>query len=205
MAGWLCHSLVGLVGPQPNWLLGSPGDSDGKESEVAQSHLTFCNPMDCSLPGSSVHGIFQAWVLQWVAISFSRGSSWPRDQTQVSHIAGRCFTIWVTRDAPDGKESACNTRDQDSIPVLGRSLGGGQGNPLQYSCPEKPHGQRNLVGYSPWGLKELDTTDWLCLNPTADPSLSRRLFKTRGKTGSDSSYYCFCSASWGKWGYLWVL
>ena len=49
------------------------------ESEVAQSCLTLCNPMDCSLPGSSTHGIFQARVLEWVAISFSRGSSQPRD------------------------------------------------------------------------------------------------------------------------------
>ena len=66
--------------------------NDGK-SEVSQSCLTLCNPMDCSPPGSSVHGIFQARILEWVAISFSRGSSQPRDQTQVSHIAGRCFTI----------------------------------------------------------------------------------------------------------------
>ena len=52
--------------------------------------------MDCSLPGSSVHGIFQARILEWIAISFSRGSSQPRDWTRVSHIAGRCFTIWAT-------------------------------------------------------------------------------------------------------------
>ena len=50
-------------------------------SEVAQSCPTLCNPMDCSLPGSSLHGILQARVLEWVAISISRGSSWPRDQT----------------------------------------------------------------------------------------------------------------------------
>ena len=48
--------------------------------------------MDCSLPASSVHGIFQARLLEWVAISFSRGSSWPRDWTSISCIAGRCFT-----------------------------------------------------------------------------------------------------------------
>ena len=55
--------------------------------------------MDCSIPGSSVHGIFQAKVLEWVAISFSRGSSTPGDQTWVSHIAGRRFTVWATREA----------------------------------------------------------------------------------------------------------
>ena len=73
-----------------------------KWSEVAQSCLTLCDPMDCSLPGSSVHGIFQARVLEWVAISFSRESFWPRDWTQVSCIAGRCFTIWATREGITG-------------------------------------------------------------------------------------------------------
>ena len=53
------------------------------ESEVAQSCPTLCDPVDCSPPGSSVHGILQARVLEWVAISFSRGSSQPRDQTHV--------------------------------------------------------------------------------------------------------------------------
>jgi len=53
--------------------------------------------MDCSLPGSSIHGIFQARVLEWVAISFSRGSSRPRDRTWVSHTAGRHFTVQATR------------------------------------------------------------------------------------------------------------
>ena len=60
---------------------------------VTQSCLTLCNPMDCSPPGSSVHGILQERILEWVAIPFSRGSSWPRDQTWVSCIAGRFFTI----------------------------------------------------------------------------------------------------------------
>ena len=64
---------------------------------VTQSYPTLCDPMDCSPPGSSVHGILQARILEWVAISFSRGSSQPRDRTQVSHIAGRCFNLWATR------------------------------------------------------------------------------------------------------------
>ena len=67
-------------------------------SEVAQSCPTLCDPMDCSLSGSSVHGIFQARVLEWIAISFSRGSSRPRNWTKVSHIAGRRFTVWATRE-----------------------------------------------------------------------------------------------------------
>ena len=71
-----------------------------KRSEVAQSCPTLCDPMDCSLLGSSVHGIFQARALEWVAISFSRESSRPRDRTQVSRIIGRLFTIWgATREA----------------------------------------------------------------------------------------------------------
>ena len=70
-----------------------------KRNEVTQSCPTLCNPMDCSPPGSSVHGIFQARVLEWGAIAFSRGSSQPRDQTQVSCIIGSCFTLWATREA----------------------------------------------------------------------------------------------------------
>ena len=65
-----------------------------KWSEVTQSCPILCDPMDYSLPGSSFHGIFQARVLEWVAISFSRGSSRPRDWTQVSPFAGRCWATW---------------------------------------------------------------------------------------------------------------
>ena len=66
---------------------------------VAQSCPTLCDPMDCSLPGSSVCGILQGRILEWVAIPFFRGSSRLRDQTRVSYIAGRSFTIWATREA----------------------------------------------------------------------------------------------------------
>ena len=66
---------------------------------VAKSCLTLCNPMDCSPPGASVHGISQARILEWVAISSSRGSSQPRDWTQVFCIAGGFFTSWATREA----------------------------------------------------------------------------------------------------------
>ena len=59
---------------------------------VIQSYLT-CNPMDCSLPGSSVHGILHARILGWVAIPFSRGSFQPRDGKWVSHIAGRLYNL----------------------------------------------------------------------------------------------------------------
>ena len=65
----------------------------GKESEVAQLCPTFLDPRDCSLPGSSVHGIFQARVLEWVATAFSRGSSQPRDRTRASRVVDRRFTV----------------------------------------------------------------------------------------------------------------
>ena len=67
------------------------------KSEVAQSCPALCDPMDCSLPDFSVHGIFQARVLEWVAIPFSRGSSRPRGWTRVFCIVGRRFTLWATR------------------------------------------------------------------------------------------------------------
>ena len=71
------------------------------ESEVAQWCPTLSDPMDWSLPGSSAHGILQARILYRVASLFSRGFSQPRDRTQVSHIAGRCFTIWTTREVQE--------------------------------------------------------------------------------------------------------
>ena len=67
---------------------------------AAQLCPTLWDPMDCNLPGSSVHGISQARILEWVAIFFSRGSSQPRDWIQVSHIAGRFFTVWANRETP---------------------------------------------------------------------------------------------------------
>ena len=69
------------------------------ESEVIQSCPTLCDPLDCSLPGSSIHGIFQARILEWAVISFSRRSFQPMDWTRVCHIVGRCFTVWATREA----------------------------------------------------------------------------------------------------------
>ena len=93
---------------------------------VAQSCLTLCDPLDCSPPGFSVHGILQTKILEWVAIPFSRGSSRPRDQTQVSHIVGRFFTFWPTREA---LRWYCNKKSRNLY-------GEGNDNPLQYSCLE---------------------------------------------------------------------
>ena len=87
----------------------------------------------------TVHGILQARILEWIAFPFSRGSSQPRNRTQVSHIAGGFFTSWEAHVKqglpwwPSGEESACNVGDLGSIPELERSPGGGHGNPLQCS------------------------------------------------------------------------
>ena len=78
--------------------------------------------------------------------------SWRRDRLQTPVFMG-------FPGGSDSKESACNARDLDSIPGLGRSPRGGWGNPLQYSHLESPHGQRNLVGCSAQGHKESDTTE----------------------------------------------
>ena len=102
----LLPKAVGLV---PGWPLNSPSIPAHFSAPIMQClsyHWSFtwkcptlCDPVDCSPPGSSVHGILQARILEWVAISFSRGSSQPRDRIQVSHIAGRHFNLWATREA----------------------------------------------------------------------------------------------------------
>ena len=78
---------------------GSRGLKSASISSSAMSQVTLCDPMDYSPTGCSVHGILQARILKLVAIPFSRGSSWPRDWTRVSCIAGRLFIIWVSRGA----------------------------------------------------------------------------------------------------------
>ena len=107
-----------------------------KEREVAQLCPTLCNPMGRSLPGSSVHGIFQTRILEWVAISFSRGSSRPRDRTLVSCIAGRRFTVWTTRESQSGSET-CS--------VVSDSL-----RPHELYSPWNSLGQNTEVGILKW-------------------------------------------------------
>ena len=128
----------------------------------AQSRLTFCNPMNCSSPGSSVHGISQAGILVWVAISFSRGSSQPRDWT-VSHVSciGRQILYhWATQEAFINQFCYMWCLDMSFfglvfLPLMGHIFpflcvpsnflmdarhcdGEGNGNPLQCSCLENP-------------------------------------------------------------------
>ena len=74
------------------------------------------------------------------------------------HLGNNFYHVWLLwgfSGSSAGKESACNAGDPGSIPGLGRSPGGGNGNPLQYSCLENPHGQRSLVDYSAWGSQRV--------------------------------------------------
>ena len=86
------------------WLKNPRIQVGNKEVEVLVTHScqTLCDPRDCTLSGSSVHGILQARILEWVAISVSKGSIQPRDQIWVSCIAGRFFTLWAPREVVVG-------------------------------------------------------------------------------------------------------
>ena len=88
---WLTHCLMGAV---------ATADNIKVYVLVTQSCPALCNPMDCSPPGSSVFGILEAKIMEWVAVQFSRASSQPRDWPRVSCIAGRFITVRVTREAP---------------------------------------------------------------------------------------------------------
>ena len=130
--------------------------------------------------------------------------------------------IWINQydilgfpGSSDGKESACNEGDLGSAPGLGWSPGGGHGSPLHYSFLENPHEQRSLVGYSPYGVKELDMTEWL--NTTQYDILPRSLTLRVGMT---SNFFFFSGKScpingWsfhlslinihkGKWNLFWA-
>ena len=89
-----------------------------------------------------------------------------RENRQKSNQVYECYlsSVAITTGFPGssgGKDSACSAGGPGSVPGSGRSSGEEHGNPLQYSCLKNPHGQRSLVGYSPWGHKELDTTEQL--------------------------------------------
>ena len=126
------------------------------ESEVAQSCPTLCDAMDCSLPGSSVHGIFQAKVLEWGAIAFSKGfgfltyllaiqSSKQNTVTAIQkcvaeeHYSTQSHSVsFLNWGIYALKPSVYNAGHLGSIPGLGRSPGEGNGNPLQDYCLENP-------------------------------------------------------------------
>ena len=108
--------------------------------------------------------------LSWIFPDSSVGKESACNAGDASLIPGLGRPLWRRVRLPtavflgfpigsDGKESTCNAGDLGSIPGFGRCPGEGRGNPLQYSFLEKPHGQRSLVGYSPWGHKESDMTE----------------------------------------------
>ena len=131
---------------------------------VTQLCLTLCNPMDCSLPGSSVHGFLQIRILEWVAISFSSNAGDPSSIPGLGKICWRrnrlpTPVVLVIPCASVGKESACNVGDLDSILRLGRSPGEETGYQLQYS------GLENSMDCIVHRIsKELDTTERLSLS-----------------------------------------
>ena len=116
---------------QEHWS-GLPFPSPTHESEVVQSCRTLSDPMDCSSPGSSLHGIFQARVLEWVAIAFSK-------ETLITD-----------------KESSCQPRRHGFSPWVRQIPWRRKQQPTLVFLPRESHGQRNLAGYSPWGHKESD-------------------------------------------------
>ena len=98
------HAIWELKMGDTKEIHGGQTESWSSEVKVTQPCLTLCDPMYFGLPGSSVHGIFQAVVLEWISISFSRGSSQPRDRTWVSRVVDRRFTVWATREVQKGYE-----------------------------------------------------------------------------------------------------
>ena len=142
---------------------------------VTHWYPTLCDPMDCNLPGSSVHGIFQARILEWVAILFSRGSSPPRDWTWISCIAGRFSTFYATTEAHLLwiNVNICSAEFPHLYSFCAYSIWRVQALwdgfwkipwrrewlPTSVFLPGEFHGQRSLVGYSPWGCRGLDMTE----------------------------------------------
>ena len=142
---------------------------------MAQSCPTLCDPVDCSPPGSSVHGILQARILEWVAISFSRGSSQPRDWTQVSCIAGRRFNLWTTREAP--KPTMLSISQFSSIAQLCPTLydpmnRSTPGLPVCHQLPEFTQTHAHWVGDTSRPAHPLSSP-----SPAPNPSQHQALFQ----------------------------
>ena len=139
-----------------------------------ESCSTVCNPVDYSLPGSSVHGILQARVLEWVAVPFSKGSSQTKGLNpallhcmqslyHLSHqgspfVCTQVINLPIFPGVSDSKKSSWNSEDLDWTPGSEIFTGEENGYPLQHSCLE-----RSLAGYSPGSHKEPDTTEWLSM------------------------------------------
>ena len=176
--------------PQARWLqqqkfnftVSPPFYSMSAHAKSLQSCPTLCDSMDCILPGSSVHGISQAKIQEWVAMLSSKGSSRPRDRIHMSvspALVGGFFITSSTWEVPlslfnsiqalkglgdaihvtEGsvvKNLSVNVEKASSIPGSGRSLGGGNGNPLQCSCLENPM-DRGAWGVTVHGVSKSQT------------------------------------------------
>ena len=126
---WLCQ------GPSLNWciwnlesiafvlkVVSSPfSNSEWKAKVLVPQYCLTLQVLDCSPSGSSVHGILQARILEWIAIPFSKGSSWPMDQTWVSCIAGRFFIIWAAREALSTSDSRVKGREVCAFSFMGKA------------------------------------------------------------------------------------
>ena len=119
----------------------------------------------------SAHSLLICNLRLVVTIS-GQDAPWRRDRLRTPVFLG--FS-----GGSDSKVSACNAGNLSSIPGLGRSPGGGHGNPLHYSCLENSHGQRSLVGYRPWGRKESNRTEQLSTFPNGDPFLQIHFIITK--------------------------
>ena len=141
-------------------------------AQSLQSCWTLCDPMDCSPPGSSVHGIFPAGILEWVAIPYSKTSSWPKDRIHVSCIAGRYFTseppgkpnwsLFSTCKLVDGSlpgssvvESACQHRRRKFDSWVRKIPHRRKWQPTPVFWPDKSQGQRRLASYISWSCKRV--------------------------------------------------
>ena len=145
------------------------------EREVTQSCPTLSDPMDCNLPGSSIHGIFQARELEWGAITFS---------VQRPHM-GLIHPFPHVRDFPrgsDSKASACNAGDPGTIPGSGRSPAEGNANPLQYSCLEN-----SMDGGAWWVTVHVVTKSWTRLR---DFTFTHIMAETGEGNGNPLLYSC---------------
>ena len=132
---------------------------------VAQLCPILCDSMDCSLPCSSVHGIFQARILEWVAISFSSGSFQPRDRTQVSHIAGRLLTIWATREIMTNLDSTLKSKDI-TLPTKVHLVKAMILPVVMYGCEKwtiKKAERRRIDAFEHWCSMRVPWTGWISL------------------------------------------
>ena len=128
----------------------------------AQPCPTLCDPMGCSLPASSVHGILQARILEWVAMPSSRRSPYPWFKPASPAFQADSLPAeqqGKPKKSGVGKESACQCRRCRFDPWVRKIPQRRKWQPIPVFLPGKSHGLKSLVGYSPWSRKQLDMTE----------------------------------------------